>query len=116
MAREIGESQKAMTKQFLEGLSALKGSNESGESDSYHRIQEKSFYDNIPTIDDNDPDIETYNLMFANMVATYSYAGKKPKPVNVLHWYKKGFKEGSIRRQVYDYAMRIAVIEGRDQT
>ena len=44
---------------------------------------------NDPEIDIlNDPEIDTYDVMFANMVATYSYAGKKPKPINILHWYK----------------------------
>jgi hypothetical protein len=77
-------------------------------SDRFQAISHLDFKSPIPTIRDDDPDMDGHDRRFDVMIESYSYGGRKPRDVHRLYKYASGFKEGSTRRTVYDKAMRTA--------
>ena len=112
IAKEFAEAHKESTKYFADAMKELKGEKA---TDSFYKINDKSFYDTYPTIEDNDPDLDTYDLLFENMIATMSYGGRPPRKIDKLHMYRRGFRDGSVRKGVYEHEMRKAVLAQRDQ-
>ena len=49
------------------------------------------------------------------MIATMSYGGRPPRKIDKLHMYRRGFRDGSVRKGVYEHEMRKAVLAQRDQ-
>ena len=67
----------------------------------------------MPSIRDDDPDLDRHDLAFENNCACYAYGGRKLRGVDRLRLYGNSFKEGSTRRKVFDIALRIAISRGR---
>ena len=66
-----------------------------------------------PTIQDTDPDLDKYDMLFENAVTCYAFGGRKVRDVDKLYLYGNGFKEGSTRRKVFDNALRAAIRDGK---
>ena len=48
-------------------------------------------------------------MLFETMIETWSIGGKKPRPIDILHMYGKGFPLGSTRHRVFNNHVRIAM-------
>ena len=60
----------------------------------------------LPTIFDDDANLDSHNTQFFDTIACYSFGEDAPRDIDVLHLYGKTFPVGSTRRQVYENAMR----------
>ena len=99
---------------MMEKMSELHGSRDSdgltrSPQDRFQAISHLDFKASVPTIRDDDPDLDGHDRKFDTMIESYAYGGRKPRDVDRLYTYASGFKEGSTRKQVYDNAIRRAV-------
>jgi hypothetical protein len=83
-------------------------------SEKFQAISHLDFKKAIPTIQDNDPDLDGHDLKFDSMIECYAFGGKKPREIDRLNMYSSGFKEGSTRENVYDNAVRKAIKKRED--
>jgi hypothetical protein len=67
-------------------------------SDRFQAISHMDFKSTVPTIRDDDPDMDAHDRKFDVMIENYSYGGKKPRDIDRLYKYASGFKEGSTRK------------------
>ena len=84
-----------------------------GTTDKFQAVEGHGRKRQWPTIEDDDPDLDRYNRAFDGMVAVISSGSKRPRPIDILHWYRDGFKPGSIRGRAHDNAYRRAETKGR---
>jgi hypothetical protein len=82
-------------------------------SEKLQAITSLEFKRSPPTIQDTDPDLNKYDMLFENCITCYAFGGRKIRDVDKLFMYGNGFDEGSTRRKVYDNVMRAAVRAGR---
>ena len=82
-------------------------------SDRFQTISGLDFKRPSPSIKDDDPDLDSHDRAFENMVACYAFGRKKLRDVDKLHMYAGSFKEGTTRRKVFDNALRKATTKGR---
>ena len=70
----------------------------------------KGFERTTPFIEDNDPDMETHDMKFDQMIKCMSLTRHKPRAMCILTMYGQGFKQGSARAKVYHNAFRRATV------
>ena len=77
--------------------------------DKMNAISMFEFKQNLPVMEDTDPDLDRHDRLFWNMVSCYQVSGRGPRDVHVLYMYQSGFKEGSTRRPIFNLAYSRAV-------
>ena len=101
----------------LEKVSEIAVKNSGGDDnyaqDRINAVSMTEFRPVKPTIEDTDPDMDKYDREFWIMVACYGMGSRKPKPLEQLNMYGKGFKPGSTRYKVFHNKMREAMTAGR---
>ena len=89
VTKEVTAGVAGVAEQFASSLASMQKSNSQDEDthDKFHAISQSEFRDSRPTIPDDDPNIEDYDMLFETMIETWSIGGKKPRPVDILHMY-----------------------------
>ncbi len=111
VTKEVTAGVAGVAEQFASSLASMQKSNSQDEDthDKFHAISQSEFRDSRPTISDDDPNIEDYDMLFETMIETWSIGKRKPRPIDILHMYGKGFPHGSTRHRVYKNHVRIAM-------
>ena len=82
------------------------------QDDKFQAISSLEIKRHLPTIADTDPDIKKHNEAFDMHIACQNSGGKKMRAIDILFQYGLTFKEGSIRKRVFDDENRKGKNEG----
>ena len=77
-------------------------------SEKLQAVMGLDFKKSLPTIQDNDADMDKYDQEFDHAMVCYSYGGRKMRDIDRLFMYEDGFPVGSTRRKVYQNSIRKA--------